>query len=307
MITSIFKKSKPINFVIVFFITLLAFVTARTKLILGPVDTNYIFQQIGLFLLCFISVLLVNFIVTKHGLTKKNSYEILLFSLFILAIVQTTANTNILFANFFILLSFRRIISLRSMITPEKKLFDAAFWIAVATLFYFWSILFFIVIYAALFLYSDNKFKHWLIPFIGIATVFVISISVSIIYNDNFFGVFKSLPEVSYDFNKYNTPQFLIAITMFLSFGVWASIFYIRSINSKKRAFRPAYKIVFLAMVVSFFTVFLASNKDGSEFLFMFAPLSIIITNYIETIHDRWFREIFLSTLIIVPFVILFM
>lgn len=307
MITSIFKKSKPINFVIVFFITLLAFVAARTKLIIEPINSSYIFQQIGLFFICFVSVLLINFIVTKHGLTKKNSYEVLLFSLFLLAIVQTTANTNVLLANFFILLSLRRIISLRSMITPDKKLFDAAFWIAIATLFYFWSILFFIVIYAALLLYSDNKIKHWLIPFVGIATVFIICVSVSIIYNDNFFGIFKSLPEASYDFNHYNTPQFLIAITMLLSFGFWASLFYIRSIKSKKRAFRPAYKLVFLVLIVSLITVFLAPNKDGSEFLFMFAPLAIITTNYIETIQDKWFREIFLLTLIIVPFIILFL
>lgn len=307
MITSIFKKSKPINFIIVFFITLLAFISAKSKLVIEPVDVTYIFKQIGLFSLCFVSVLLVNFIVSKHSLTKKNSYEILLFSLFLLAITQTTANTNILFANFFILLSLRRIISLRSMITPEKKVFDAAFWIAVAALFYFWAILFFVMIFAALFLYSDNKFKHWLIPFVGFAAVLVIAISTSIIYNDNFFGIFKSLPEVSYDFNKYNTPQFLIAITMLLSFGVWASLFYIRTINSKKKAFRPAFKIIFLAIVVSFITVFFAPNKDGSEFLFMFAPLAIVITNYIETIQDKWFREVFLLTLILVPFIILFL
>ncbi|WP_100613714.1 DUF6427 family protein [Confluentibacter citreus] len=307
MITSIFKKSKPINFIIVFFITLLAFITARTKLVIEPIDVAYIFKQIGLFLFCFVSVLLVNFIVSKHSLTKKNSYEILLFSLFLLAITQTTANTNILFANFFILLSFRRIISLRSMITPEKKLFDAAFWIAVASLFYFWAILFFVMIFAALFLYSVNKIKHWLIPFVGVAAVFVIAISISILYNNTFFGFFKSLPDVSYDFNKYNTPQFLIAITMLLSFGVWASLFYIRTIKSKKKAFRPAFKIVFLAIVISFVTVFLAPNKDGSEFLFMFAPLAIIITNYVETIQDKWFRELFLLTLITVPFIILFL
>ena len=307
MITSIFKKSKPINFIIVFFITLLAFISAKSKLVIETVDVTYIFTQIGLFVFCLITVLLVNFIISKHGLTKKNSYEILLFSLFLLAITQTTANTNILFANFCVLLSFRRIISLRSMITPERKLFDAAFWIAIAALFYFWAILFFAVIYAALFLYSDNKFKHWLIPFFGIAAVFVIAISTSVIYNDNFFGVFKSMPEVSYDFSSYNTPQFLIAITMLLSFGIWASLFYVRSIKSKKRAFRPAFKIVFLVIVISFITVFLAPNKDGSEFLFVFAPLAIIITNYIETIQDRLFRELFLLTLIITPFVILFL
>src|SRR5690606_30895024 len=205
MITSIFKKSKPINFIIVFFITLLAFITAKLNLVSEAIDVTFIFKQICLFLFCFASVVVVNFIVSKHSLTKKNSYEIFLYSLFLLAITQTTASTNILFSNFFILLSFRRIISLRSMITPEKKLFDAAFWIAIATLFYFWAILYFVIIFAALFLFADGKVKHWLIPFVGVATVFIMAVSTSILLNDNFFGVFKSLPEVSYDFNKYNS------------------------------------------------------------------------------------------------------
>lgn len=307
MITSLFKKSKPINFIIVFFITLLAFISAKSKLVIEPLSLPYIFKQSALFLFCFVSVILVDFIVSKHSLTKKNSYEILLYSLFLLAITQTTSNTNILFANFFILLSFRRIISLRSMITPEKKLFDAAFWIAIASIFYFWSILFFAIIYASLLLYSVNKIKYWLIPFFGVAAVFVMAITMSIILNDTYFGVFKSLPDVSYDFSKYDTPEFLIAITMLLSFGIWASLFYIGNIKSKKKAFRPAFKIVFFAIVVSFIMVFLAPIKDGSEFLFMFAPLAIIITNYIETIQDRWFRELFVLTLILVPFIILFL
>lgn len=307
MITSIFKKSKPINFIIVFFITLLAFITAKLNLASESLDVAFIFRQIGLFLFCFASVLVVNFIVSKHSLTKKNSYEILLFSLFLLAITETTNNTNILFSNFFILLSFRRVISLRSMITPEKKLFDAALWISIATLFYFWAILYFVMIFAALFLYADGKVKHWLIPFVGVLSVFVIAISVSILINDNYLGVFKSLPDVSYDFSKYNSAKFLIAITTLISFGIWSSLFYIKSIKSKKKDFRPSFKIVFLSVVISFIVVILAPNKNGSEFLFLFAPLAIIITNYIETIEDKWFREFFLLTLIIVPFVILFL
>ena len=307
MITSIFNKSKPINFVIVFFITLLAFLTARTNTVIEPLTISSVFRQMGLFLFCYISILVVNFIVSKHSLTKKSNYEILLYSLFLLAIPQTTLNTNMLFANFFILLSLRRIISLRSFISPEKKLFDAAFWISIATLFFFWSVLFFILIFIALLLYTDNKVKHWIIPFAGVITVFVIAVSVSVIVNDSFFGVFKGLPEVSYDFNKYNALQFLITTTMLLSFGLWASLFYIKSLKGKKKAFRPSFKIVLFAVLIAFVIVVLAPNKTGSEFLFLFAPLAIIIANYIETIQEKWFKELFVLTLIGVPFILLFL
>ncbi len=307
MITSIFSKSRPINFIIVFFIAVIAFLIARIGLIKEAITISFVFKQFVLFGVCYISILLFNFIVSKNNLTNKNNYEILLFSLFLLAITQTTNNVNIILSNFFIMLGLRRIISLRSQINVKKKLFDAAFWIAIATLFYFWSILFFILILISLLLYSETKINHWIIPFMGIITVLVISIGVSVIFNDTFFGFFKSLPEISYDLSSYNSIQFLVSITMLLSFGVWSSLFYIKSIKQKKKAFRASFNTILFAGIIAFVIIIIAPEKDGSEFLFSFAPLSIIITNYIETIEEKWFKEAFLSVLILVPFVLLFL
>ena len=69
--------------------------------------------------------------------------------------------------------------------------------------------------------------------------------------------------------------------------------------------FRAPFKIVILAALIGFLIMVPAYEKNGSEFLFLFAPLSIIIANYIEVIQDKWFKEVFLSILIIVPFVLL--
>ena len=305
MITSIFSKSKSINFIVVFFITLLAFVLANTEPIKEPVTTTFILKKITLLFMCYASILVLNFIVSKNNLTKENNYEILFYSLFFLAISQTTTNVNILFANFFILLGFRRIISLRSQINVKKKLYDAAFWIAIASLFYFWAILFFILILITLLLYPDNKVKHWLIPFAGLATVFLIGISISIVKYNSFFDAFNTLPSVSYNFDNYNKPQFLVAITMLLSFGAWSSIFYIKNIKQKKKDLRGSFYIVLIALMLGFLIVILDPKKGGSEFLFMFGPLAIIIANYTEVIKDKWFKEVFILILVLIPFIIL--
>lgn len=305
MITSIFSKSKPINFIIVFFVTLLAFIIARFSLESVDSSALFIFKQLLLFLLCYVSILLLNFIVSKNNLSKNSNYEILLFSLFLLALFKSTTNVNILFSNFFVLLGLRRIISLRSLTSINKKLFDAAFWIAIAALFYFWAILFFILILVSLLLYTDNKVNHWIVPFAGVITVFVITIGVSIVFNDSFFGLFKSLPEVSFDYSSYNSSRYLVAITVLLSFGIWSSLFYIKSIKQKKKAFRASFNTILVAAIIAFTIIIFAPKKDGSEFLFIFAPLSIIITNYIEIIEEKWFKEVFLSVLIVVPFVLL--
>lgn len=305
MITSIFSKSKPINFVIVFFITLLAFIFGRFGMPSEDVTALFLLKEVGLFCVCYASILLVNFIVSKNSLSRKSNYEILLFSLFLFILTQTTSNINILFSNFFVLLGLRRIISLRSQIQVNKKLFDAAFWFAIAALFYFWAILFFVLILVTLALYNDIKVNHWVIPFTSVASVFIIASAVSIVLYDTYFDTFKSLPETSFNFNSYNSASYIIAITILLSFGIWSSFFYINSIKEKKKAFRVSFKSILFSAVIGFAIVILAPVKDGSEFLFVFAPLAIVVANYVEIIQEKWFKETFLAVLIVLPFILL--
>ena len=203
------------------------------------------------------------------------------------------------------LLGLRRIVSLRSQRSKKKKLFDAAFWITIASLFYFWAILFFVLIPLTLALYTDNNVRHWIIPFIGVTAVFVVSIGCSIVIHDTFFSVLNLWPTSSYAFSSYNSVQYIVAITLLLSFGVWSSIFYLQNIKRQKKAYRASFKIIILAGVIAFFIVFQAPNKAGSEFLFLFTPLAIIVSNYIETIKEKWCKEIFLSVLVVVPMVLL--
>ena len=305
MITSIFNKSKPINLIIVFFITVLAFLSARSETVINPITTAYIFKQGFIFLICIVTILVFHFIITKNSLTKDNYYEILIFSLFLLTFVQTTSNSSIIVSNFFVLLGIRRVISLRSQKSVKKKLFDAALWVGVASLFYFWAVLFFAVIILSLILYTDNNLRHWILPFVGIATVFIIAMSISVIFYDDFYQIFNASYHISYDFSTYNSIHYLVAITMVLSFGIWSSIFYLQNIKKKKKASRASFKIIIIAAIIAFLIILQAPEKSGSEFLFLFAPLAIIITNYLETIEDKWFKEVFFSVLLLIPFLLL--
>ena len=305
MITSIFSKSKPINFVIVFFITLLAFISARTDLVFNSITVGFILKQLATFLLCGGTILVFSFIISKNNLTKKNSYDILLFSLFLLVFFHATRNVDILLSNFFVLLGLRKLMSLRSQKSIKNKYFDAAFWIAIAAVFYFWAILFFALILISLILYTDNYLRHWIIPFAGVFTVFLIAVSISVVFYGGYFDIFKALPVVNYDFSVYNTVPYLVGITLLLSFGIWSSIFYLQNIKKKKKAFRASFKIIIFAAIIAFIIILLSPIKSGSEFLFAFAPLAIIITNYIEIIEDKWFKELFVSVLLLVPFVLL--
>ncbi|MEW4922397.1 DUF6427 family protein [Algibacter sp. 2305UL17-15] len=305
MITSIFSKSKPINFIIVFFIIGLACAVAYFKIENNAINIGNALNVGGLFVVSYFSMLVLNFISSKNNLTRTNNFEILLYGLFLLLIPYATLNLSVILSNIFLLFSLRRIISLRSQKNVKKKLFDAAFWITVASLFYVWTILFFILMPIAVRLYTDNKIRNWIIPFAGSLSVLLIAYSVCVIIDFDLMAYVWNGFQLSFDFSSYNTVSFLVGLTLLLSFGVWSLFFYIKSINEKKKALRPALYIIMLVVIISFLVIVIVPQKTGSEFLFMFAPLAIIITNYIEIIKERWFKEVFLATLIIVPFILL--
>ncbi|MDG1715011.1 DUF6427 family protein [Lacinutrix sp.] len=305
MITSIFTKSKPINFLVVFSWCLLALFIAINKHSDFNFNTVSAFKFFAVFLCCFLSVLLVDFIVSKNSLSIKGNTEILLFSSFLLTIPQVLTDWEIVLSNFFVLLALRRILSLRTQKEQVKKLFDAGFLIGLASVFYFWSILFFLLIFSALLFYAESEIKKWLIPFLGLTATVIIAVGFSLLYNNDFFTTLNINPIVGYNFTAYNSVQFISVITVLLSFGLWSSLFYLKDLKKKAKTYRPSYKVVFVACIIATIVLIIANKKDGSEFLFLFAPLSIIISNYIETIEEKWFKEVFFLALLVLPFVLL--
>ncbi|TBN16748.1 LTA synthase family protein [Hyunsoonleella pacifica] len=249
----------------------------------------------------------MNFVSTKNRLTQTNNFEIILYGLFLLMVPQTTDSLWITLANVFLLLSIRRLISLRSQKNIKKKLFDAAFWITIAMVCYFWAALFFLLVPVAIFLYTENKLRNWLIPITAIISVLLISYCTSFLVEYDLLAHLSRKSKISFDFSVYNTIQFLVALTVLFSFGLWSFLFYIKNINSKKKALRPALYIIIWTLVLSFIILVIAPKKTGVEFLFIFAPLAIVISNYVEIIKEKWFKEVFFSILFLVPFVLLFL
>lgn len=301
MITRFFSTSKPIHLVIVILFSLLVFMFTRINNFEGSLNFILFLKQIGLYSVVLASIFVLDFFVSKNSLTKRSSYKILLFSLFIAILPVTIQIDNVLISNLFVLLAIRRIISLRSNKDVKKKLFDAAFWIGIASLFYFWAILFFILVFAALFFYSINNFKNWIIPFIGLLTVIIIIISYSIIESNQFTDFNNYLDAISFDFATYNVLGLIIGITILTSLGLWTLFFYIRNLKNKIKRQRPSHILIIVALLISVANVLIVPNKNGSEYIFMFAPLSIIMANYIESIKEKWFAELFVWILILTP------
>jgi hypothetical protein len=304
MISNFFSKAKPIHFVVVSTLLMIAFIL--TKFFKTTLNYNIleVIKQILLFGVCIFSVFVFDFLSGKNDLTKTNSYKILFFSLFMVMMPQSFLNSKLLIANLFILFALRRIISIRTMKQINKKVFDAAFWITLATLLCFWASLFYILIFAALLLYTVADIKNWIIPFIGVLTVCVITVCLLLITNtDVIYYISNMNTDISFDFSMLNSTQIVVSSTVIFSYFVWTVFFYIINIKSKSKSYIPSYLLILLAALIAIAIIIISPQKTGAEFIFLFAPLSVIIANYMEIIPEKWFKEILIWILILVPVV----
>ncbi|GGW57053.1 hypothetical protein GCM10008085_05780 [Winogradskyella epiphytica] len=211
--------------------------------------------------------------------------------------------SDLLLSNLFIVFALRRLVSLHSKLNIKKKLFDAAFWIALATLFFFWSILFFALVLVALIYYSQNDFKNVLIPFVGVATVAILLLTYNVLVYDTYLRPTDFQRFASLDYTAYNNKESILKFTVLFSAFIWTLIYYFKSIPEKNKRLKPSYFLMAWASIIAILIAIIAPVKNGSEYLFVFAPFSIIMANYIEISSERWFKEGFVALLIITPII----
>ncbi|MHA7844355.1 MAG: DUF6427 family protein [Winogradskyella sp.] len=301
MITSIFSKSKPINFIMVAVFVIILFIISNFDQLFT--DLNSTLKALGKLAISIFFILLLDFIISKNNLTKKNGYAILTFGLLFGLFPEALKYSDLLFANLFVLFALRRLISLQTNLHLKKKLFDAGFWIMMATLFHFWAILFFAVVIVALIYHSKNNLKNVIIPFVGVATVILLLVAYNIIVHDTFIKSTNFSRFASIDYTVYNRGDFILKFTVLFTSFVWTLIYFFRNIQDKNKKLKPSFFLIAWSSIIAVLIAIIAPIKNGSEFLFLFAPFSIIMANYIEVVSEKWFKEVFISLLILVPII----
>ncbi len=300
MLTSFFSKSRPISFVFVALYMLVFFLFANSSE-LFKADFLLILQKTGILLVFLMSVFILNFVSKRNELTSRNAYKTVLFAAFSGMFLTALANDAAIVANFLVLLALRRIVSLRSQRESVKKIFDATLWIGIASIFYFWSILFLFLLYFGILVHEGYRFKNWLIPLVALITLFSIVTSIDLLLTDTFYTFSDWFASSHFDFTIYREPVILIPLALLLALSLWAGFFYLGVIQKASAANKTSLFIILLFTLLSLVVAFFAPTKNSSELIFFFAPLAIIVTNYFQISDDKWFREILLWVVLLLP------
>ncbi len=304
MIANFFNQTKPINFLVLSLLVLLIFLSSLIQGYEGETSL-FFFVKYGLFLLAAIlTVFILNFIIRKNALCEDNSYALLFYILLWGMFPSSLLNGGVFVSNFILLFAFRRLYSLRSPLRTQEKIFDSAFWIGIASIFYLWSFLFLLLVYAAIWLFRRGDWKNIWIPIVGYITPVFLAYTYLLAFDDveRFMRIWTF--DFQLDISLYNSFDFLWPIVftgLLLLFSIYPTT---RKSLLAKIDFKSTWQLLIVHLAVSLLIILIAPEKDGSEFSFLFFPLTIVFANFLQILEKYWIKEgiiyLFLLSLILI-------
>ncbi|MDF1517224.1 MAG: hypothetical protein P1P79_04710, partial [Lutibacter sp.] len=223
MIANFFNKTKPVTIFILAALLFLYYFTATFLLYSAELSFQFLLKRISLFFFIALLLLIVNFVVKKNKLTKDNSYALLLIVFLLGTFPEAMFSYKIVLANIALLLGFRKIYSLRSGVDTKLKLFDASFWIGIATVFYSWSIFSVLLVYLGMIIHQKTTIKNLFIPFVGFVTPMIIYFTYCLYFENATFFYDKFSYGINLDFSSYMSLKLLIPL-IFLSLALLWSL-----------------------------------------------------------------------------------
>lgn len=307
MITTIFSKSRPFNYVLVTVLLIVCFFLYQLKTTIWLQSIESVGKKAILLSLLIGSLFISNFITKRNGLSKDNTYPFLFFFIFLILFPTTLGNPSLIISNFFILMALRRLVSLQSLVTPKEKIFDASLWIFLAALFHFWSILFIILVFVSIALHVARDYRNWILPYIAFFAIATMYVTFVLIYDKSLFNHLLIDATISFDFAYFTNKYQNIAISIYAAITALFLFSQIVALPSKPLIHHNSYKKIILAFFIGFFIYLVSPDKNNSILIYTFMPLAVMATSYFEGVKIQWSREVTAIIVISLSFLSFFM
>lgn len=301
MISSFFDKTNPINFlaVVLIFSTHYWFWSFSSPLF--ELSTNSLLMFAAVLTIVIFSIFLVEFMIKKNQISTKNTYGVLIFVLLFGIFAPVVYQTAALLSLFFLLLALRKILSIRSLISIKLKIFDASFWILVASFFDPFALYFFLILASGIYFYQYNKIKNWLviIPAIGAYVLILFAymgIDEALLFLNNHYELRLNFSTIVWDLTNLKLSLFVL-IGIIAAFATYSNLK--RSLKGKLISTR----LVLLSFIVASI-IAIGNSHDNQLLVFALFPASVLIANALESVKKRWIKDLVFFVFLALPFVI---
>ena len=299
MITSLFRKSTPLNYALVALFMLFFFFLGHFQVVNGMESPIVILQKMGLFFLLLATLFIANFTAKKNGLSKDSAYVVLFYFLLLLFFPSILNNPNLLLSNFFILLALRRLISMQSLQFPKEKIFDASVWVFIAALFQFWSILFIILIFVAILFHVARDYRNWLLPFLAFFTVGILFMLFAVLFDKSDIGLLLQSTTIDFNMDYFTNNYQNLAFSIFVAIALFFLISLLSNLSNKPIIVHASYKKIIISFFIGMAVFFVSPGKSNDLLLYAFASLAIMATSHIEMTQVKLQQEVIVSVFII--------
>lgn len=256
--------------------------------------------QIGLsIVLIFIQALLISRYVIEHRLSRALSLVPgAVFVLYVALVLEPESMSMVLFANLFFILGIGNLYRIYKKHKPIGTIFNAGFFLGVATLIYFPYIVFFVTSILGLFSLRAVNLKELIQLTTGFLAAFLL-VGIYFFYQNNL----NALSDIvsynfylpSFDFSK---PLVYLKLGV-LIFCVLSILLYQNSLRKKKK-FDAIKKIelTFWQLIMGFILLFFLDNGHDEYLLIMSTPIAILAGLILES-KDGYIVKEFLFILFI--------
>ena len=291
MISSVFGKTKPVNYILVLSFLFVCFCLVRfVQYPMADLISELPAQSLVMASLLF-SVLAVNFIVQRNQLTGPHSYAIYFFTLLVMIFPESLLDPAAIMADFFLLLALRRLISLKSLRDTQSKIFDGTLWILISSLFLNWAALFLVLVWVHIYFYEPKIFRNWLVPLAAIAAFGLIGMAVAYLA-----GQPRYFAE-HYRFEWLGMADYWVAWKHALKIGLFVIFVFLAGFVAFLKLGKSGHgkilpmRLTALTLVVGLAVVILCSSDVQNPVLLTFFPAVVFLSKYVESIRRENVRE----------------
>lgn len=299
MITSVFKKSTLLNFSLVVFLILFFDFIYQIQDLAWSNSAVLVFKKTAIGIVILASGLITNFISKRNGLSKDSAYSILFFLLLLLFFPTLYDNINLVFANFFILLALRRLISLQSQKASKEKIFDASLWIFVAALFHFWCILYLVLVFISIISHVSGDYRNWLLPFIAFFAIGIIFAMYSLAFNADAIGYITNGVETNFSIDYFTNNYQNAALSIYATIALFFVISMLMTLSSRPLLLHASFKKIIIAFLIAVVIYVISAHKSNDLLVFTIAPLAMMATGHIEMPQLKLNQELVLGVLML--------
>ena len=261
-----------------------------------PIKAQYV---IATFII-LLQAMFINWIVKKFELLEKYSWlPALSFVLLTVALPQTNQLSPQLFANFFILAAIWKLFTLYKSEYSNKHIFELGFICSLATLIRFELIYLLPLILYALGVLRVPNFREMLLTLLGFITPIYILASFLYIFKVQD-GAVDLLTRNFYKFNEINWGNYYtwIPLGLLVLMYLAGAIIMQENIHKSMLKIRKMLRIIIILFPLTTAIAFIDYENLQNNLIYISAPTSILVANYLLQPRWYWFKELMITIII---------